>query len=315
MDDQRSRPQNLIGDEIDVADCAANRTADTGNEASKAEEKQPKTQSKAARERHRLIRLAKQFPNGPEAKQLASMEKPMPASLHTKIVVGSDYALWSEAFAWLGADLRKKARNGTNFYPKLVIKKWIEAYPIIELTKEELAWLTGWISFLNQVKAELRSGGKFGPGNDLLITLGAKKDVLGAIDNLDKQKPAPGLSEQKPTSIAQAVRSMGGHSYGQTHNSSVQIGTSDTVPEQPIASIDDLPRTPRDIPFTFSGFHSPTAKAFWRAYWNSNVLTQIQEAGRMLAADPGAKDEMRKLGEEAEAFFVKTMAKLRIPLS
>ena len=36
-------------------------------------------------------------------------------------------------------DLRKKARNGTNFYPMLVIKKWMEAYPIIELSQKELA--------------------------------------------------------------------------------------------------------------------------------------------------------------------------------
>ena len=86
------------------------------------------TLSKAERERRQKVRLAKQFPNGPEAKELASMDKPMPGSLREKIRRGGKFELWSEAFGWLASDLHRKARNGTKFYPKLVVKKLRDAY-------------------------------------------------------------------------------------------------------------------------------------------------------------------------------------------
>lgn len=226
-----------------------------------------KTLSASERRLRHLVRTASKFPNGPEAKELASMEKPMPANLREKIRKGGKYELWSEAFGWLAADLHRKARNGTQFYPKAVVKKLQAAYPELGLSREEVSWLEGWIRYLGQFRSKLRSGGNYGPGIDLLdIPVGSEDD----------ETSLPG-------------------------------------PSQP--SIKDLPPTLREMPFRYTELSSSTAKTFWRAYRNSNDIDAIRQAGLVLASDPWARDEMEKLGKEAETFFIQTMAKLRIPLS
>ena len=83
-----------------------------------------KVLSKAERERRQKVRLANQFPNGPEARELASMEKPMPASLRDRIRRGGKYELWSEAFSWLAADLHRKARNGAPSHGDVELASW-----------------------------------------------------------------------------------------------------------------------------------------------------------------------------------------------
>ena len=207
------------------------------------------------------------------------MEKPMPTSLREKIRKDGKYELWSEAFGWLAADLHRKARNGTQFYPKAVVKKLRAAYPELDLGKDEVSWLEGWIRNLGQFRTKLRSGGNYGPGIDLLVAL----NVYGDIDSLD----VPGGSEDDETSLpGPAQRSVG-----------------------------DLPPTLREMPFRYTELSSSIAKTFWRAYWNSNDIEAIREAGFVLASDPWARVEMERLGKEAETFFIQTMAKLRIPLS
>lgn len=243
-----------------------------------------KVLSKAERERRQKVRLANQFPNGPEARELASMEKPMPASLREKIRRGGKYELWSEAFGRLAADLHRKARNGAQFYPRLVVKKLRAAYPFLNLHADEVSWLEGWISYLGQFRTKLRSGGTYGPGTDFLVALNAERDVFDHIDSFDS------VSDD-----------------GENHE------VSSTEFAQP--SINDLPTSPRKMPFTFTELSSSTAKTFWCAYWKSNDIEAIREAGHVLASDPWARGEMERLGEEAETFFVQTMAKLGIPLS
>ena len=240
--------------------------------------------SKAERERRQKVRLAKKFPNGPEAKELAIMEKPMLASLREKIRRGDKYELWSEAFGWLAADLHRKARNGTQFYPKLVVKKLRAAYPDLDLHADEVSWLEGWIGYLGHFRTKLRSGGCYGPGIDFLGALNVELDVFDHIDSLDNVRDDDENHEASPPDLAQP-------------------------------SIDDLPRSPREVPFRFNELNSSTAKTFWRSYWNSNDIEAIREAGRMLASDPWARGEMERLGEEAETFFIQTMAKLGIPLT
>lgn len=251
--------------------------------ATAAQLKPRKVLSKAERERRRTVRLAKQFPNGPEAKELASMEKPMPGSLQEKIRRSGKYELWSEAFGWLAADLHRKARSGTQFYPRLVVKKLRVAYPGLDLLEDEASWFEGWIGYLGQFRTKLRSGGTYGPGVDLLVALGVELDVFDHIDSFDN------ISSDDEN---------GAGSY------------SELV--QP--SIDDLPPSPRELPFRFTEFRSSNAKSFWRNYWQSNDIEAIREAGIVLASDPLARGEMETLGEEAETFFVQTMAKLGIPL-
>lgn len=242
-----------------------------------------KTLSASERRLRNLVRTASKFPNGPEAKELASMEKPMPANLREKIRKGGKYELWSEAFGWLAADLHRKARNGTQFYPKAVVKKLRAAYPELGLSREEVSWLEGWIRYLGQFRTKLRSGGNYGPGIDLLVALDVEHDDYRDIDSLDI---AVGNEDDE---------------------------TSLPGPSQP--SIKDLPLTLREMPFRYTELSSSTAKTFWRAYRNSNDIEAILQAGLLLASDPWARDEMEKLGKEAETFFIQTMAKLRIPLS
>lgn len=244
----------------------------------------PRTLSANERRLRHLSKMAKQFPNGPEAKELAGMEKPMPASLREKIRRGGKYELWSEAFGWLAFDLHRKARNSTKFYPKLVVKNLRAAYPDLDLCEDEISWLEGWIGYLGRFRAELRSGGNYGPGIDLLVALDVERDVFDDIERLDN------VSDD---------------------------GENQTVASIELAqpSIDNLPPIPRELPFRFNELNSSTAKTFWRAYWNSNDIETIREAGHILASDPWARGEMEKLGEEAETFFVQTMAKLGIPLS
>lgn len=231
-----------------------------------------------------LSKMARQFPNGPEAKELEDMEKPMPASLREKIRRGGQYELWSEAFGWLAFDLHRKARNSTKFYPKLVVKKLRAAYPDLDLCEDEISWLEGWIGYLGRFRAELRSGGNYGPGIDLLVALNLERDVFDDIERLDNV-------------------SAGGKNHEVSRT------------KQPRAFIDELPSSSREMPFTFTELSSSTAKTFWRAYWKSNDIETIREAGHILASDPWARGEMERLGEEAETFFVQTMAKLGIPLS
>lgn len=242
-----------------------------------------KALSKAERERRQKVRLANQFPNGPEAKELASMEKPMPASLREKIRRGGKHALWSEAFGWLAADLHRKARNGTQFYPRLMVKKLRAAYPDLDLHADEVRWLEGWIGYLGQFRTKLRSGGTYGPGTDLLVALDAQLDVFDHIDSFDN---VPDNEENHEVSPTELVR----------------------------PSIDDLPPSPRELPFRFTELSSSNAKTFWRAYWQSNDIEAIRETGHILASDPLARDEMERLSEEAGTFFIQTMAKLGIPL-
>ena len=255
-----------------------------GLESTKPEPGPRRTLSKAERERRHKARLANQFPNGPEARELASMDKPMPTTLREKIVRGGKYELWSEAFRWLAFDLHRKARNGTKFYPKLVVKKLWAAYPDLDPHADEVSWLEGWIGYLGQFRTELRSGGTYGPGVDLLEALGAERDLFEHIDSFDIE---PDGGEDREVSASEPAR----------------------------RSTGDLPPVPRELPFRFTELSSSTAKTFWRAYWNSNDIEAIREAGRMLASDPWARGEMERLGEEAENFFVQTMAKLAIPLS
>ena len=243
-----------------------------------------RTMSTSERRLRHLASMARKFPNGPEAKELASMEKPMPTSLREKIRKDGKYELWSEAFGWLAADLHRKARNGTQFYPKAVVKKVRAAYPELDLRESEVGWLEGWIGYLGQFRTKLRSGGSYGPGIDLLVALNVERDIYGDIDSLDI---GPGAGDDHEASLP--------------------------VPAQPC--IEDLPPTLREIPFRFTELNSSTAKTFWRAYRNSNDIESIHQAGLVFASDPGARDEMRKLGTEAEAFFIQTMAKLGIPLS
>ncbi|MBO6768245.1 MAG: hypothetical protein JJ901_08070 [Erythrobacter sp.] len=243
-----------------------------------------RTLSANERRLRHLSKMAKQFPNGPEAKELEGMEKPMPASLREKIRRSGKYELWSEAFGWLAFDLHRKARNSTKLYPKVVVKKLRTSYPDLDLCEDEVNWLEGWVGYLGQFRAALRSGGTYGPGVDFLEALGAERDVFNEIDSFDNEPDSGDDREPSP-------------------------------PEPLQPSIDDLPPTLREMPFTFTELSSLTAKTFWRAYWKSNDIEAICEAGRMLASDPGARDEMERLGEEAETFFVQTMAKLGIPLS
>ena len=208
----------------------------------------------------------------------------MPATLREKIRRGGKFELWSEAFSWLAADLHRKARNGTQFYPKQVVKKLRAAYPDLDLNAGEVRWLEGWIGYLGKFRTKLRSGGTYGPGSDLLVALDVELDVFDHIDSFDDIPNVCENHEVSPTKLVQP-------------------------------SIDDMPNGPREIPFKFNELDSSNARDFWRAYWKSNDIEAIREAGHVLASDPWARDEMHKLGEEAETFFVQTMAKLGIPLS
>ncbi|MFI8667221.1 hypothetical protein ACIGGE_12365 [Qipengyuania sp. NPDC077410] len=250
----------------------------------KKSQKTRKALPKGERERRQKMRLANQFPNGPEARELKDMAKPMPTSLREKIRKGGKYELWSEAFGWLAADLQRKARNGTQFYPKLVVKKLRAAYPDLHLHGDEVSWLEGWIDYLGKFRTNLRSGGSYGPGIDLLVALDVERDVYGEIDSLDIV-PDGGKKQKAP------------------------------APELTMPSIDDLPPIPREPPFRFMELKSAKAKTFWRAYWKSNDIDAIREAGFVLSSDREARNEMERLGEKAETFFIQTMAKLGIPLS
>ncbi len=281
MDRADSDPDRSAG-----AERQASQTGEVqdGLELTKQERGPRRTLSKAERELRHKVRLANQFPNGPEARELASMEKPMPTSLREKIRRGGQYELWSEAFGWLASDLHRKARNGTKFYPKLVVKKLRAAYPVLDLHADEVSWLEGWIGYIGQFRTELRSGGTYGPGVDFLEALGAERDVFEHINSFDNDSDS---GEDREASAPEPVQ----------------------------RSTDDLPPIPRELPFRFNELSSSTAKTFWRAYWNSNDIEAIREAGKVLASDPWARGEMERLGEEAETFFVQTMAKLGIPLS
>ncbi|QWC56483.1 hypothetical protein F7D01_04700 [Erythrobacter sp. 3-20A1M] len=269
--------------DTDVDDADATAAKSTGKK-SQTDDNRSKTLSASERRLRHIVRMASKFPNGPEAKELASMEKPMPANLREKIRKGGKYELWSEAFGWLAADLHRKARSGTQFYPKAMVKKLRAAYPELDLRENEISWLEGWIGYLGQFRTKLRSGGSYGPGIDLLVALDVERDIYGDIDSLDI---VPGGSDDYETSLP--------------------------VPAQP--GIEDLPSTLREMPFRFTELNSSTAKTFWRAYRSSNDIESIRQAGLVLASDPWAKDEMERLGKEAETFFIETMAKLRIPLS
>ncbi|UOR09508.1 hypothetical protein LCM18_02965 [Qipengyuania flava] len=242
-----------------------------------------RSRSKAQREFDRKARAAKKFPHGPEAKELAQLEPTMPQSLRSRIARSDDHPLWREGFEWMAARLRMKVRDGKRFYPKNVIKDLGEAYPMIVLHDEDLEWLESWLGYLKQFPAALRSKGKYGPRVIIVDALGAEVDIFFSIDNLD-QPPAEksDLSAPLPTTEL---------------------------------SIGELQAPPRDMPFRFKQFSSSTAETFWRAYWKSSDIHELREAGKVLASDPVAKDELRKLGTEAEHFFIQTMAKLRIPLS
>ena len=278
-----SAPFKNEANDVDVDGADATATKSTGKK-SQTNDNRSKTLSASERRLRHIVRMASKFPNGPEAKELASMEKPMPANLREKIRKGGKYELWSEAFGWLAADLHRKARNGTQFYPKAVIKKLRAAYPELDLGQDEVSWLEGWIGYLGQFRAKLRSGGSFGPGIDLLVALDVERDIYGDIDSLDI---VPGGSEDYEASLP--------------------------VPAQPC--IEDLPPTLREMPFRFTELNSSTAKTFWRAYRNSNDIESIRQAGLVFASDREARNEMERLGKEAESFFIQTMAKLGIPLS
>lgn len=244
----------------------------------------PRSLSQSERRLRHLSRMAVKFPNGPEAKELKGMEKPMPTSLHEKIRRGGKYELWSEAFGWLAADLHRKARNSTQFYPKLVVKKVRVAYPGLDLRGDEVSWLEGWIGYLGKFRTELRSGKSYGPGTDFLVALGVERDIFDDIDRLDNVSDGGEDHEVSSTSLTQP-------------------------------SIDDLPPTPRKLPFMFNELKSSEAENFWRTYWRSKDIEAIRKAGFVLSSDREARHEMKRLGEEAETFFVQTMAKLGIPLS
>lgn len=248
-----------------------------------AVKKTGRTRSRAQRELDRKARVAKKFPHGPEAKELAQLEPTMPQSLRDRIARSDDHALCCEGFEWMTARLRMKVRDGKRFYPKNVIKDFREAYPMIVLHDEDLEWLERWLGYLKQFPAALRSKGKYGPRVIIVDALGAEVDPFFSIDNLD-QPPAEESSLSAPLPTAEL-------------------------------SIGELQAPPRDMPFRFTHFSSSTAETFWRAYWKSSDIHELREAGKVLASDPAAKDELRKLGTEAEHFFIQTMAKLRIPLS
>lgn len=241
-----------------------------------------RTRSRAQRELDRKARAAKKFPHGPEAQELAELEPTMPQFLRDRIAQSDDHALWSEGFDWMAAHLRKKVREGKRFYPKNVIKDLRAAYPMIALRDEDIVWLERWLGYLKQFPAALRSGGKYGPRVAIVDALGAKVDIYSAIDNLNRPPAEESVSAPLPVT---------------------EISTG------------DLPAPPRDMPFRFNQLTSSTAKTFWRAYWNSSDIHELREAGKILASDPWARDEMRKLGTEAESLFVQAMAKLGIPLS
>ncbi len=240
-----------------------------------------RTRSRAQRELDRKARAAKKFPHGPEAQELAELEPTMPQSLRDRIAQSDDHALWREGFEWMATGLRMKLRHGKRFYPKNVIKDFRAAYPMIVLRDEDLEWLERWLGYLKLSPTALRSGGKYGPRVSIVDALGAEVDIYSSIDNLNRPPTEQSVSAPSPAT---------------------EMSTG------------DLPAPPRDMPFRFNQLTSSTAKTFWRAYWNSSDIHELREAGKTLASDPWARDEMRTLDTEAESLFVQTMAKLGIPL-
>ena len=260
--------------------------------------------------RHLVIQ-ANKFPNGPEARELAEMEPSMPEGLREKIAKGGDFALWEEGFEWLAAELRRKLKKGTRLYPKRVLEQWLKAYPGLRMNPEETDWLAAWVAYLGNFKSQLTAGGRYAPGENILGAFGVMEDILESIAALDPPPVERSSAEERRTSAVL-------HQEARPSQDDC-VSPRDQVPERQepdIAGPDhNLPQTPREMPFRFTEFSTAQAKDFWRKYWRSDDIEELLDAGRALALDQKARNELEKHGPKAAQFFHETMEKLGIPLS
>lgn len=285
--------------------------SDDAATAGRQRKKSSRSLSHTQRRLRHLSIQANKFPNGPEARELAEMEPSMPEGLREKIGKGGDFALWEEGFEWLAADLRRKLKKGTKLYPKRVREKWLEAYPGLRMTPEEADWLAAWVAYLGNFKSELTAGGRYAPGENILGAFGIIEDIVESIAALDHPPAERSSAEDRQTSavLDQETRP----------SQDDRVNPRDQVSERQESDIagpnHNLPQTPREMPFRFTEFSTPQAKDFWRKYWRSDDIEELLDAGRTLALDPDAKNELEKHSPAAALFFHETMEKLGIPLS
>ena len=293
--------------------CAVDEehAAGSADAARRQSKRTSRSLSHTQRRLRHLVIQANKFPNGPEARELAEMEPSMPEGLREKIAKGGDFALWDEGFEWLAADLRRKLKKGTRLYPKRVLEKWLEAYPGLRMTPEEADWLAAWVAYLGNFKSELTAGGRYAPGENILGAFGIIEDIFESIAALDHPPAERSSAEDRQTSAV----------LGQETRPSQddRVNPRDQVSERQESDIagpnHNLPQTPREMPFRFTEFSTPQAKDFWRKYWRSDDIEELLDAGRTLALDQKARNEMEKHSPKAAQFFRVTMNKLGIPLS
>ena len=286
------------------------RGSDDGATAGREGKKSSKSLSHTQRRLRHLAIQANKFPNGPEARELAEMEPALPEGFREKIARGGDFALWEEGFEWLAAELRRKLKKGTKLYPKRVLEQWRKAYPGLGMTPAEAKWLTEWVAYLGNFKSELIAGGRFAPGKKILGALGIVEDILESIAALDRPPAERSAADRQTSAVL--------HQEARPSQDD-RVSPRDQAPERQepdIAGPDhNLPQTPREMPFRFTEFSTAQAKDFWRKYWRSDDIEELLDAGRALALDPKAKNELEKHSPAAAQFFHETMEKLGIPLA
>ena len=245
---------------------------------------------------------------------MATAEPAAPKSLIHKCENSAERAQWEEAFDWLATSMRSKARSGGKWHGKRLLAAIQKTYSAVVLDKTEAKWLVDWIGHLCTYKQKLRSGDKYSPRVNILEALGvanADDVLLDDIEALDHPKSA--LAEMAPSTASDRYANIPeANMVGPETETSARHSRAAVVP---ISSIEELPSTPRDIPFSFTKLEHTKGKDFWRAYWKSNTLDEIIANGRAFVLDLEAIKEARNLGAEASAFLDQTMLKLGITLS
>lgn len=306
--------------EPENADAESEAEGASGTKANKSKAREgaagAKQLTRKEKARRYQSRMARRFPDGPEAKAKAAAEPKMPAALKQKIEFGRDYDRWNQAFGWVVTQMRQRLRRQKTWKGERLAAEFFAAYDTLAWTEVECKWLAAWLNFLAKNKSLVREP-KFASDKVMVEALGVRSkadcafDQIDALDTYDTVMPP--LTQSQPPAQESARPTETGQVTDTEAPTLFPMPMSQTRSEE--AVIMSLPPTPRMMPFKFRALQAESAQAFWRAYWNSDDLVELAGKARDFAGDREAVAEVRNFGAEAIRFLDETMTKLGVTLS